>query len=136
MKTAPGVIFYRYAWAKEFKEIHLFARGQPNHLHKFLRACDRRNSMIELMELIEEFLSQQQKKDDLRKLGAQQVIPPEVHAWFASLTTSKKARDRLLEPQMTMINANQWTSVDTICFLFLFCGINKWTILKIVVRDK
>ena len=42
MKTAPGVIFYRYAYAEEFKQIHVLALGQQNHLHKLLRACDRR----------------------------------------------------------------------------------------------
>ena len=42
MKTAPGVIFYRYAYAEKFKEIHVLARGQPNHSHELLRAYDRR----------------------------------------------------------------------------------------------
>ena len=49
MKTATEVcflfLFYRYACAEEFKEIHVFARGQLNHLHKLLRVCDRRISI-------------------------------------------------------------------------------------------
>ena len=42
MKTAPGVIFFKYAYAEEFKGIHVFDCGQPNHLHKLLRGYDRK----------------------------------------------------------------------------------------------
>ena len=86
MKTAPGVIFYRCAYVEEFEEIHVFARGQLNHSHELLRAYDKRTLIIAA------------KKEDLKKLCAQQVIPREVHDRFASKPTSKKARDRRPEP--------------------------------------
>ena len=85
MKTAPGVIFCRYAYTEKFKEIYIFAHSQPNHSHELLCAYDRRIPITAA-------------KKDLRKLYAQQVIPPKVHDWFACLPTLKKARDRLSEP--------------------------------------
>ena len=42
MKTAPEVIYYRYAYAEEFKEIHKFARGLANHSLELLRAYAKR----------------------------------------------------------------------------------------------
>ena len=51
---------------EEFKEIYIFACGQPNHSHELIPAHDK----IPITAA---------KKDGLRKLCAQQVILPAVH---------------------------------------------------------
>jgi len=81
MKTTRGVIFYRYDFSADFKKIHVFGRDQPNLSYNLLHAY---NDRIPITAA---------KKNDLKKLCDQKVIPAEVHDWFANLPTSNREKD-------------------------------------------
>ena len=84
---------------EKFKEIHEYARGQPNHSHELLRSYDGRIPITAA------------KKKNFRKRCAKQVIPPKLHDRFASSPTLEKQEIVFQNQQLkiqgrTMITSN------------------------------
>lgn len=85
-KVEPGVIQYRYDYNEPFKRIFVFGRGRPSIPLKLTMAYE---TLLPVSV---------DKKKDLVKLCAKQIIPSELHPWFQNLPTSKNVRDLLSEP--------------------------------------
>ena len=85
-KGHPGVVFYRYNYSDDFKQINVYGRGRPI-LHLQLTKADHHQMPIS-----------EAKKKDLLKLCTQPAIPKEMHGWYKDLPTVKQTRDRLPEP--------------------------------------
>ena len=86
MTSHPGVVFYRYNYGDDFKQISVYGRGRPNQQLQLKRAYYHQIPISEA------------KKKGLLKLCTQLAIPKEMHGWYKDLPTSTHTRDRLPEP--------------------------------------